>query len=298
MHNLKIALLQMESCGIDQQANLEKGSLFCHQAHEQGADIALFPEMWNCGYAAFDERLLDSGFEPDNLQPPYDHLLKDWQAQAIPTDGPYVNHFRALAQKLNMAIGLTYLQAWPSKPRNVMSLIDRQGEIVYTYAKVHTCDFSMECGCTAGDEFYVATLDTQHGPIQIGTMICYDREFPESARVLMLKGAEIILTPNACDLEINRLSQYRSRAYENIVGLALANYAGKSMGHSIAFDGIAFNQAGSRDMLIVEAGEAEGIFMANFNLDALRAYRADESWGDKYRKPHTYQNLVQTKTVS
>ena len=56
-------------------------------------------------------------------------------------------------------------------------------------------------------------------------MICFDREFPESARILMLKGAEIILTPNACEMEDNRICQFKTRAYENMVGVVLANYA-------------------------------------------------------------------------
>src|SRR5262245_58338923 len=59
---------------------------------------------------------------------------------------------------------------------------------------------------TPGDDFYVCTLDTEQGELKVGAMICYDREFPESARILMLKGAELILTPNACDMEINRLT--------------------------------------------------------------------------------------------
>ena len=42
----------------------------------------------------------------------------------------------------------------------------------------------------AGDDFFVAELDTKDGIINIGSMICYDREFPESARVLMLKGGK------------------------------------------------------------------------------------------------------------
>lgn len=56
-------------------------------------------------------------------------------------------------------------------------------------------------------------------------MICYDREFPESARILMPKGAELILVPNACFLEHNRISQLRARAFENTVAVAVANYA-------------------------------------------------------------------------
>lgn len=55
-------------------------------------------------------------------------------------------------------------------------------------------------------------------------MICYDREFPESARVLMLKGAELILVPNACPIDPARFHQLAARAYENMTGVAMANY--------------------------------------------------------------------------
>lgn len=128
-------------------------------------------------------------------------------------------------------------------------------------------------------------------------MICYDREFPESARILMLKGAEIILVPNACPMEINRLTQLRARAFENMTGIATVNYPfGKPdcNGHSTAFDGVAYrtDEGGSRDMLIIEAGEREGIYMASFPMDELREYRRSEVHGNAYRHPEKYQLLV------
>lgn len=73
---------------------------------------------------------------------------------------------------------------------------------------------------TAGEGFYVSQLDTEKGRIKVGAMICYDREFPESARILMLKGAELILVPNACPMEINRHSQLRTIAFENMTAIA------------------------------------------------------------------------------
>ena len=89
-------------------------------------------------------------------------------------------------------------------------------------------------------------------------MICFDREFPESARILMLKGAEIILTPNACELEANRIGQFRARAMENMVGVAMANYAApQENGHSVAFSPICFGEdERSLDPLVIEAGES------------------------------------------
>jgi predicted amidohydrolase len=256
MGMLKVALLQMTPCGDDQAANQRKGEAFCRQAKAMGADIALFPEMWSNGYTF-----------PDPVEP---GSPERWKAQAVDAHAPFVAHFTALAVELDMAIALTY-------------------------AKVYTCDFDVESMLTPGDDFYVCALDTASGDVQIGAMICYDREFPESARILMLKGAEIILTPNACDLELHRIGQFRARADENMVGVAMANYAGpRDKGHSIAFHPIAYatEDGPSRDTLIVEAGEQEGIFLAEFNVDAIRDYRARETWGNSYRKPRCYGLLA------
>ena len=116
-------------------------------------------------------------------------------------------------------------------------------------------------------------------------------------KILMLKDAEVVLTPNACPMEINRLSQLRARSFENMMGIATANYPygqPDCNGHSSAFDGIAYRQGetGSRDTLIVEAGEAEGIYMAGFPMDELRDYRLREVHGNAYRRPDKYHMLI------
>jgi N-carbamoylputrescine amidase len=296
---LTVALLQLLSHGKDQEANLAKGDAACRQARERGADIALFPELWNIGYTDFPGCPQDfdqlGAESPEQLE-----ARARWQAQAIDRDGPFVQHFRRLARDLEMAIALTYLERWPGAPRNSVSLIDRRGEIVLTYAKVHTCDFSLEAACTPGAGFFVAPLDTPHGPVQAGAMICYDREFPESARILMLQGAELVLTPNSCPLEANRLGQFRARAFENMLGVAMANYpAPQQNGHSVAFDGRAFEPNGrSRETLVVEAGELEGIYLAGFDLAALRAYRQRETWGNAFRRPHRYGLLTASEVAA
>jgi N-carbamoylputrescine amidase len=130
-------------------------------------------------------------------------------------------------------------------------------------------------------------------------MICYDREFPESARILMLNGAEIVLTPNACGLGLSRLTQFRARAMENMMGMAMANYAAPDQnGHSVAYDGMAFDDCGrDRDMLLIEAGEGEGVFLADFDLDAIRTYRQCETWGNAFRRPHRYAALTAPTAV-
>ena len=208
-----------------------------------GADVALFPEMWNIGYTPC----------PSDAEG-----RAAWHALALTQQSEYVTHFRELAHELDMAIALTYLERRGETLRNSVSLIDRRGEILFTYSKVHPCEFDWEAELEPGDDFYVATLDTKAGPVKVGAMICFDREFPESARMLMLKGAEIILTPNACELEANRIGQFRARAMENMVGVAMANYAApQENGHSVAFSPVCFDEdERSLNPLVIEAGES------------------------------------------
>ncbi len=277
MKNFKVALLQLLPEGT-LEGNLQKGMEYCRKAREAGADLALFPEMWSIGYHM-------SG-DPE-----------EWKANAVSANDEFVRSFGRLAKELHMAIGITFLEKYDPLPRNTLCLFDRFGNKVLTYAKVHTCDFDVENNLTAGDDFYVTDLDTAQGSVKIGAMICYDREFPESARILMLKGAEIILVPNACPMEINRISQLRARAFENMVGIATVNYPTGNPdcnGHSTAFDGIAYrpSESGSRDTLLMEAGEREGIYIADFPVDEIREYRKHEVHGNAYRHPQKYKLLV------
>lgn len=271
---VKLALLQIAAQDTLDRTR-DKGISFCRRAKEMGADAALFPEMFSNGY---------------NI---YDRPVSDWMGEAIPADHEFVKAFQALSKELRMAIGITLLEECETGPRNTLIVFDRFGKQILHFSKVHTCDFGVERNLTPGDDFHVADLDTESGIVKVGAMICFDREFPESARILMLKGAEIILVPNACPMEINRLSQLRARAYENMLGIATCNYpisVPDCNGHSNAFDGVAYlpGLSGSRDTCIVEADESEGIWMAVFDMDRIRDYRRTEVHGNAYRRPRKY----------
>lgn len=291
---LKIALLQMNSAIVNWEAtptwkmiwmdaaavkerqgkNLQKADDFCRKAAALGADIALFPEMWNIGYSAFDDK-----------QP---NAKEDWLALAVDNDSDYVRHFSSLARELNMAIAVTYLQKWNPAPRNTVSIIARSGEIVLTYAKVHTCEFlATEASLTPGDEFPVCVLDTKAGPVKVGCMICYDREFPEPARILMLNGAELVLVPNACGIDQMRIDQLKTRAFENAVAMAMTNYG------SLPFDGnsVAFDATGKSLVQPVSGGE-ERVLVARLSLGEMREHRKTTFWGNAFRRPRKYKQLV------
>jgi predicted amidohydrolase len=282
---LRIALLQLAGAGYDRETSLKRGLQACREAAAGGADLALFPELWSTGYE-FTEGDLER-----------------WHAQAIGRDDAWVRAFSAVASELGMAVAITYLEATAAGPRNTVTLFDRRGREALTYAKVHTCSFDLpEHALVPGEAYPVAQLATSAGTVAVGAMICFDREFPEAARVLALGGAELILVPNACELEANRLGQVRARAFEDMAAVAVCNYAAPAVrlgaveenGHSTLVDPIAFDAEGrSRDTRVFEAGEAEGVYVVALDLAALRDWREREVWGDRCRRPETYGALVE-----
>jgi len=281
--SLRIALLQLTSHGRDLRANLQKGEIYCRRAAAMGADLAVFPEMWSIGY---------SGYDADERGD-----REAWLSLAIDSEAPFLQRFRALASELGMAIAVTYLQKWERLPRNAVSLYDLNGSEVLHYAKVHLCPWDPpDDTCTSGSDFPVCELPTRSGPVRIGAMICFDREFPESARMLMLNGAELIITPNACNLDDVewgvgdvRIAQFRVRAFENLVAVAMANYAApENDGHSVAFypDGSA----------IVCADASEQVVLAELDLDRVRAWRKREGSRDDPRSPEKYGLLTSPRS--
>jgi len=254
-----VALLQLAS-ESDIIRSQKKGIVACRQAKEMGADIVLFPEMWSIGY---EKSKMVSAF-------------------AIDQTSEYVQSFCALAKELEMAMVLTYLARGEKKPKNMAVVIDRSGTIILEYAKVHTCSFvdGTEVALAAGERFVTADLQLKGGSIRVGVMTCFDREFPESARILASQGAELIFVPNACDIKHDRelgdvrFCQLRARAFENMVGIVLANYPRPAHdGHSVALM--------PNGMPIVTADESEQVVIASFDIDALRSWRQKEVWGIK-----------------
>lgn len=276
MNHFLVALLQLAPAE-NAEENQNKGLTACRKAKAMGADLAVFPEMWHIGYRA-----------PFTAN------------KAIAADSAFCESYRRAAKELQMGIAITFLEKRGAELLNTVRVFDRFGQTVLTYSKVHTCAFGDERVLTPGSGFFVGDLDIGHTVVKLGAMICFDREFPESARILMLQGAEIILVPNACPMELNRLAQLRTRAYENMVGIATCNYAygqPDCNGHSTAFDGMAYGEirpgvVESRDTLILEAGEAEGIYLARFPLEKLRQYRQEEVHGNAYRRPRLYGLLT------
>src|SRR5215471_8386256 len=222
--NFTVALLQIVPFGNHQSRNLEKGLKYCRDAKSMGADLAVFPELWNIGFTPYP-------ISPVGRQ--------SWTASAIEQRSDFFLSFVALAKELSMNIAITYLEAHLPKPRNSVSIINRNGQVVLNYSKVFICDFGgaellkpdpniheigCDVNCSPGESFNVCTLSGTECDVKVGAMICADREFPESATQLMRNGAELIVVPNACGWDDIRTAGLKTRAFENLVGVAMANY--------------------------------------------------------------------------
>jgi predicted amidohydrolase len=91
----------------------------------------------------------------------------------------------------------------------------------------------------------------------------------------MKNGAELVIVPNSCEWDEIRDSQLKTRAFENLVGIAMANYpTPKNNGQSTAYSPVAFNN----NPLLVKAKESEDIALATFDMDTIREFRRQEQW--------------------
>lgn len=263
----KIAILQARSENANISKNIDKIIASMKEASTNHADILLLPECFVTGY-----------YLPITCE------------KSISDGDEVIQRICKSAREYNLGVVLTSFTKGKNKPQNTAFVISKNGEILMKYSKVHTCDFADEKDIEAGKEFKVCNFEG----IKIGIMICYDREYPESARILMLKGAELILVPNDCGSMKPRLQALSTRAYENMVGIAMANANGVNAGCSCAYSPICWDEKGECvDNTILLADDcSEGIFYAEFDMDKIRNYRSREMMGNTFRKVESYAELL------
>ena len=263
----KVAILQSRAENGNIKKNIDTVISSLKEASQNGADILLLPECFITGY---------------ELPMTYE--------KSISCEDEAIVQVREAAKEHGIGVVLTSFTKGKAQPQNTAFVINKSGEILMKYSKVHTCDFADEKDVEAGTEFKVCDFEG----IKIGIMICYDREYPESARMLMLKGAEIILVPNDCGSMKPRIQALSTRAYENMVGIAMANANGHNAGCSCAYSPICWDKNGiCTDNTIVLADDmTKGLYYADFDMDAIREYRSTEMMGNTFRKVGAYKGLL------
>jgi deaminated glutathione amidase len=256
---------------LAQYLNDRDPATIIEEAKRAGAHVVLFPEMFSNGYTRFD--------------PTDSAAIERWHQGAHSPNGHFIELYREAARTNQIHVIATFLEAADPKPFNSALLIDPKGRTVLHHRKVHICDFdNPECACDRGKEFNVGEIETAAGSVKLGLMICMDREYPQAAASLSRAGAEIVLVPNCCNLAMDpvvgdvRIAQMRGRAFESVIGIAVANYPKpRCDGHSFATD--------PTGTVITMVDDSPGLIIAVFDLPLIRNMRIKDQFRLRSQRP-------------
>ncbi|MEM7741188.1 MAG: N-carbamoylputrescine amidase [Pseudomonadota bacterium] len=279
-----VACTQM-ACTWNVSDNVQKAERMVREAASQEANIILLQELFETPYFCIDEQ--NRHFElahPINEQP----TLKT---------------FQDLAKELNVVLPLSFFERAGVAFYNSVVIIDADGTIAGHYRKSHIPDFPAyeeKFYFSPGDTGFQA-FDTQFGRIGVG--ICWDQWFPEAARAMALKGAELLFYPTAIGSEVYQPDLdskdhwqmvMRGHAAANIMPVIASNRVGverSDAGVELEFYGSSFitNQVG--EVLVNADRSSETILVQSFDLEAIRRQRRE--WGVfRDRRPDLYGPLL------
>lgn len=204
-----IALIQIHSYPGEVERNVSHGIELYRKAVEGGAKAVVFPELWTCGY----------------------YLETPAFLAAAEKDMEILARFRALAAEYQVLTILPVPQVIEGSLYIGLYVIERTGEVIAAYQKSFL--WGREQNYFVHGKRRYDPVDTSIG--RIGTLICYDIEFPEPARILALKGAQLIFVPSVWSIPaLNRWNiQLPARALDNTVFIAGINNVGEgACGHT------------------------------------------------------------------
>ena len=282
MRELTVAAIQMQMAD-DVSVNVATAERLVREAAGRGARLILIPELFEGLYFCTDQ-------------------LAEHMSRARPLEGhPTIAHFAALARELQVVLPVSFFERANNAAFNSVAMIDADGSVLGVYRKSHIPDgpgYSEKYYFNPGDTGF-CVWDTAVGRVGLG--ICWDQWFPECARVLALRGAEIILYPTAIGSEPHDSTWDSSRHWQcvmqghagaNLVPVVAANRFGVEKGqqHQLTFYGTSFI-AGPTGEIVTEAGrDDETVLTATFDLDAVAELR--RNWGVfRDRRPELYRPL-------
>ncbi len=201
MATWNLGLAQLRSSLFEKETNLRRVLEAMAMASSKQANYVLFPELYTTGYF-LGERVFDL---------------------AETLEGETITRIREQAKRLNTGAIIGFPEREGDNIFNSAAFISRQGEILGTYRKCHLFDHEKRY-FSAGEQ--VPVIEAPEG--KFGIMITYDMEFPEQARVLAIKGAQVILilSSNMIPYQPYQHIYLRARAIENHVFVATTNKVG------------------------------------------------------------------------
>jgi N-carbamoylputrescine amidase len=219
-----------------------------------------------------------------------------WYDAAEPVPGPTVEHMQAMAKKHQMVMVVPiYEREMAGVYYNTAAVIDADGRYLGKYRKQHipqTNGFWEKYYFKPGNGGY-PTFETRYG--KVGVYICYDRHFPEGARILGLNGAEIVFNPSAT---VAGLSQYLwkleqpAHAVANGYFVAASNRVGTEAPWNIGrFYGQSYIVDPRGNFLATASEDKDELIIADCNLDLIEEVR--RTWQFfRDRRPETYEAMT------
>ena len=272
------ALLQATYTG-DQESMIQKHEKYAHEAAEQKAQIMCFQELFNGPYFCQEQDI-------------------KWYSLAEPIpDGPTMKRMQELAKETDMVLIVPmYEEEATGIYYNTAAVIDADGTYLGKYRKVHLPQLS-----GFWEKFYFRpgnlgypVFDTAVG--KVGVYLCYDRHFPEGARMLGLNGAEIVFIPSATS---RGLSQHLWRIEQTSHAIANGYFVGTINRVGIEQDLGSNDYYGQsyfctpRGEYVGEVGDAykEELIVRDLDLGLLREVR--DLWQFyRDRRPDTYSDIA------
>lgn len=284
---IKVAVTQM-SCSSNKDDNIAKAIKMVEQCAKEGANIVLLQELFSSLYFCQEE-------DYDKFALAEEHK----SSKLIAT-------FKEVAKKNNVVLPISFFEKSGVNYFNSIVVIDSDGKELGLYRKTH-----IPTGQCYEEKFYFSPGDTcfkvfntKFGRIGIG--ICWDQWFPETARILTLKGAQLLLFPTAIGSEpvlvrdsmIHWQNTMRGHAAANIIPVVASNRVGieKSQNSSMEFQGFSFIADSHGEVVEQLDRKNEGYRIHEFDLDNIDAERV--AWGVfRDRRPECYKDLVKFSKI-
>jgi N-carbamoylputrescine amidase len=266
---ISVAALQT-SYGTDLQANIDKTIELVREAASRGAHVILPSELFQGPYFCVTQE-------------------EDWFATAHPwREHPCVTALAPVAKDLGVAIPVSIFERDGPHYYNSLVMLDADGEPLGVYRKSHIPD-----GPGYQEKYYFRPGDTgfrvwktRFGRVGVG--ICWDQWYPETARAMMLMGAEVLMYPTAIgsephDPSLDTAEPWRramqGHAVSNVVPVVGANRTGHEQVTEAGqtFYGSSFIADHRGDLVETLGRDDEGVLVHSFDLEFLDRHRA--AWG-------------------
>ena len=289
MRLLTASAVQM-SCGERVQENIATAERLIRKAADNGAKLILLPELFERPYFCQEKRY-------------------DYYAFAKPTmENDAVRHFLPITKELNIVLPISFYEKDGNTLYNSVAVLE-SGKLLGVYRKTHIPDdhfYQEKFYFTPGNTGFTV-FPTFVGNIGIG--ICWDQWFPETARALALKGAEILLFPTAigsepilaCDSMEHWRRVMQGHSAANLMPVVAANRFGREavtpcrenamQSSELNFYGSSFMTDGTGEIIASADRTGEDLLFANYDLDTLASDRL--AWGlFRDRRPEHYKEIV------